>query len=87
MALAIMTPKAERRAVYEPLYATDPHTGASIEIFYADGVLARSFNARGAGWFWWSCQPGFLPDAPPIGPFPTSYRAYRDALNRANDCP
>jgi hypothetical protein len=34
---------------FEPLYDTDPHTGASVEVFYADAVLAASFGAS-AGW-------------------------------------
>ena len=42
--------------------------------------------ARGRGWFWWLCKPGSLPEVPPTGPFATSYGAYRDALDRGNDC-
>ena len=72
MAKAIVTSKTERRAAYEPLYDIDPETGASIEVFYA--------GTRGtAGW---SSQPGCLPDELPTGPFATSYKAYRDALER-----
>ena len=82
MAKAIATSKTERRAAYEPLYDIDPETGATIEVFYADRELAESFGARGAGWFWWSGQPGCLPVCTPIGPFGTSYRAYRGALDR-----
>jgi hypothetical protein len=80
MARAIITTKPERRAAWEPLYEIDPHTGATIEIFYADRTLAGSFGARGAGWFHWSCQRGCLPEVPPVGPFGSGYRAYRDAL-------
>ena len=73
----------KRRTAYEPLYDIDPQTGASVEIFYADHPLATSFGTRDAGWFWWACQPGCLPDSPPIGPFATSYGAYRNfALDR-----
>jgi hypothetical protein len=68
-----------KRAACEPLYDLDAR-GACIEVFYADLALARSFAAGNAGWFHWSCRPGCLPDGPPIGPFPTSYTAYRDAL-------
>jgi hypothetical protein len=77
MARAIVTSRPERRPPYEPLYDTDTHTGASIEVFYADCVLARSFGAAASGWFHWRCLPGSLPDGPPIGPF----RAWCDALN------
>jgi hypothetical protein len=78
MARAIVTTRTGRPA-YEPLYDIDPRTGASIEVFYADRVLAVSFGTRGAGWCWWACQRGCLPDGPPTGPFATSYAAYRHA--------
>ena len=71
------TSDAQRRPQFEPLYDVDPHTGATIEVFFGDHVLD---GMRGEGWFWWSCNPGCVPDWPPIGPFGTSYRAYRDAL-------
>jgi hypothetical protein len=67
----------ERHTAYEPPYDIDPQNGASVEIFYADRVLAKSFGTR-AGWFWWSCQRGFLPHDRPTGPFANSYLAYRD---------
>jgi hypothetical protein len=76
---------AERRAAYEPLYDMDPQTGASIEVFFADRVLAASFGVR-CGWFWWQCQRGGLPDGLPTGPFATSYAAYRDAWMARGDC-
>jgi hypothetical protein len=84
MARAVITAKPERRAAYEPLYDIHPRTGASIEVFFADPVLAKSFG-RGTGWFWWTCQPGCLPDGPPTGPFATSYGAFRDALTRGGN--
>jgi hypothetical protein len=77
MARALGT-STERRPQFEPLYDRDPQSGATIEVFYADQVLAGSFGTRGS-WFWWSCQPRCLPDGPPVGPFATSYAAYRDA--------
>jgi hypothetical protein len=80
MARAVIS-DPKRRPAFEPLYDIDPRTGASIEVFYADRVLAKSFGTGGAGWCWWACQPGCLPDGPPIGPFPTSYAAYRDAVD------
>ena len=80
MSRAIVTARAERRPAYEPLYDIDRHTGASIEIFYADRTLAVSFGALSAGWFHWRCQRGSLPERPPAGPFGSSYLAYRDAL-------
>jgi hypothetical protein len=70
---------ARRHQKYAPLFDVHPVTGASIEIFYADRTL-ESFGRRGAGWFWWPRRCGFAPDGPAIGPFSTSYSAYRDAF-------
>src|ERR1700704_308231 len=86
MVRAIIIATAERRAAFEPLYDIDPRTGASIEVFYADRMLAGSFGTGCAGWCWWACLPGCLPDGPPTGPFGSSYLAYRDAL-AATRCP
>jgi hypothetical protein len=79
MARAVISSHRERRAACEPLYEIDPRTGASIEVFYADQVLAKSFGAC-EGWFHWSCGAGNMPQCPPVGPFPTSYGAYRHAF-------
>src|SRR5579862_7338114 len=76
MARATITPKSEAYPQHEPLYDVDPRTGDTVEIFYADGALAKSFGTR-SGWFWWSCRSGSLPDGL-SGPFPTSYAAYHD---------
>jgi hypothetical protein len=51
---------SDAKGAYEPLYDIDPHTGATIEIFYADPTLAASFGAN-AGWYWRSCQRGNRP--------------------------
>lgn len=71
------TSHSVQRDPHEPLYDVDPRTGAAIEVFYADNVLAKSFGTR-PGWFWWSCRRGSLPDGLPTGPFATSYAAYRN---------
>jgi hypothetical protein len=64
---------------HEPIFDIHPVTGASIEIFFADRTL-ESFGGGGAGWFWQIRQRGLAPDGPAVGPFPTSYSAYRGAL-------
>jgi len=33
-----------------------------------------------AGWYWWACFPGCLPDGEPRGPFKTERDAINDAL-------
>jgi len=76
-----LTSKSDRPDRYEPLYDVDPRTGAAIEVFFGDAVLAKSFGKR-PGWFWWSCRRGHLPDGLPTGPFATSYAAYRNVAGQ-----
>ena len=40
-----------QRPCREPLFDIHPLTGATIEVFYADGRL-ETFGRYGAGWFW-----------------------------------
>lgn len=65
----------------EPIYDVHPLTGVNIEVFFADHAL-ETFGRGAAGWFWWSRRRGFSPDGPAIGPFATSYAAYRHAMVR-----
>jgi len=67
----------------EPIFDIHPRTGFTIEIFYVDQTL-ESFGRTGAGWFWHLRRRGFAPQGQSIGPFPTSYSAYRNALHLAN---
>jgi hypothetical protein len=64
---------------HEAFFDIHPVTGATIEVFWADRAL-ESFGWRGAGWYWCPRRRGFAPKGPTIGPFPTSYAAYRNAL-------
>jgi len=34
-----------------------------------------------AGWYWWTCSPGCMPEGDPMGPFSTAERAMDDAFN------
>jgi hypothetical protein len=77
-----LTMSSDRRSQkHEPFFDIHPGTGVSIEVFYADRTL-ESFGKRGAGWFWHARRSGFAPDGAARGPFPTSYSAFRDALQR-----
>ena len=76
----IIASELERRAAYQPLYDVDPRTGASVEVFYAGAVVARSVGACD-GWYWRTWRGGSLPDTP-VGPFATSYAAYRNVALR-----
>jgi hypothetical protein len=63
---------------YEPFYLVPRgQQRRTIEAFYPDRVFD---GMRSAGWFWWSCKPGSVPQWPSVGPFGTSYSAYRDAV-------
>lgn len=36
-----------------------------------------------AGWYWWTCFPGCMPDSEPMGPFDTEEEAIEDARAEA----
>jgi hypothetical protein len=38
-------------------------------------------SASLAGWYWWSCFPGCLPDSDPYGPYDTEEQALEAAQN------
>ncbi len=71
-----MIPHALR---HEPLFDVHPRTGVSFEVFYADRTM-ETFGRGAAGWFWWPRRPRCRPDGSAIGPFATSYAAYRHAM-------
>lgn len=66
-----------------------------IEVFYAEeGELWTAEEAPSgfpedgsneAGWFWWACFPGCLPDSDPFGPFATAAEALADAQDGMED--
>jgi hypothetical protein len=64
---------------HEPIFDIHPVTGVGIEVFYADTAL-ETFGRVGAGWFWWPRRRWFAPERAAVGPFPTSYSAYRSAI-------
>jgi hypothetical protein len=76
-----MVPQAaqRQRGRREPLYDTNPLTGASIEVFYANRAL-ETFGRCGPGWYWWFRRRGLSPVGPATGPFATSCAAYRHAM-------
>ena len=44
------------------------------ETFHSDDFAVETF-AMMEGWYWWSCQPGCIPDSEPYGPFETEQEA------------
>jgi len=74
--------KANEYAGYHKFGSGDSSFG-SFEVFWHDGSSDTDPDAADqpaeAGWYWWACFPGCLPDGEPIGPFETSYEAWKDA--------
>ena len=75
-----------RHQKHAPFFVVDPVTGFSVEVFYADRTL-ETFGRGGAGWFWHARRRGFASAGTARGPFPTSYSAFHDALQRPIDPP
>jgi hypothetical protein len=55
----------------------------TIEVFYVGEDWAREFGGS-VGWYWWKMLSRVLVGwRHALGSFPTSHRAYKDALTRA----
>ena len=82
------------QAYSDPKRASDPHALPNVEVFYISrkearhqACIAAVFDDgetdvtlfTDAGWYWWACFPGCLPDGDPIGPFKTEALALADA--------
>jgi hypothetical protein len=75
------------QAYSDPSRESEPHALPDVEVFYArQGELefyndadAESESASPAGWYWWHCFPGCLPDSDPYGPFETQADAVADS--------
>jgi len=75
------------QAYSDPTRADDPHALPNIEVFYMsdqfsaqdDIAFSHIVGYADAGWYWWACFPGCLPDGDPIGPFHTEADALADA--------
>ena len=73
----------------DPSRETEPHALPNIEVFgvsqmevnynLANLDHADEYTITEAGWYWWSCFPGCLPDGEPNGPFTTEAEAVADA--------
>ncbi len=69
---------------YHKFKADDGSEYGSFETFYA--FKGDRINLDGeeceAGWYWWPCFPGCLPDGEANGPFSTEEEAISNALER-----
>jgi hypothetical protein len=67
----------------------EPYALPNAEVFYVSQMEvnynlqnidhADEYTITEAGWYWWSCFPGCLPDSDAIGPFETEKEAIDDA--------
>lgn len=55
---------------------TDPDPASWMADRRADGLTANDC----AGWYWWTCVPGCLPDSDAFGPHPSEAEAWKDAI-------
>lgn len=81
------------QAYSDPERESDPYALPNIEVFqmlacefsYADPDSWMAERAKEsspkelAGWYYWYCFPGCLPDSDPVGPFETEQAALDDA--------
>ena len=82
------------QAYSDPKRESDAYALPDVEVFYLDAREAREMSAEcfdgdddlyHAGWYWWSCFPGCLPDGDPVGPFSTETEALEDAQSGAEE--
>ena len=73
----------------DPTRESDPYALPDCEVFYVS-QLEVNYNLANldhadehtltqAGWYWWTCFPGCLPDSDPFGPFDTEAEAVADS--------
>ena len=68
----------------DPERESDPYALPDIEVFY-HRCKVYDEEADPAGWYWWSCFPGCLPDGDPVGPFDSEADALADAREGLED--
>jgi hypothetical protein len=68
------------QAYSNPKRASDPYALPDLEVFWADDLTCEETGEpREAGYYWWPCFPGCLPDGEASGPFETEEEALADA--------
>jgi hypothetical protein len=79
----------------DPKRENDPHALPDLETFYVSEsdvthygdheLLDNGEAITEAGWYWWACFPGCLPDSEPNGPFKTEEEALENARKDMDD--
>jgi len=75
-----------------PKRESHPTALPDAEVFYRtleenkrDDWVDGDNDPRLAGWYWWFCFPGCMPDGAPEGPFESEKAAIADACDRFGD--
>lgn len=81
------------RVYSDPERENDTYALPDVEVFYHDGRwddgdcfspgVWSDDEPAPAGWYYWYCFPGCLPDSDPIGPYETEQAAF-DAMRKDN---
>jgi hypothetical protein len=68
-------------AYSNPEREDDDYALPDVEVFYAEAgtMVFDDGETNEAGWYWWPCFPGCLPDSDAMGPFKTEDEALKDA--------
>ena len=75
---AYSLPNAEVFYAEEGEWAYDEN-GERTDLPGDDASVVGEVTPCEAGWYWWPCFPGCLPDGEPMGPFATEEEAIKDA--------
>lgn len=80
------------QAYSDPTRENDPHALPDVEYWHVTPAQASNRVSRyddgsaddctEAGWYWWACFPGCLPDGEPNGPFATEEECIADFQER-----
>lgn len=65
--------------------AQDKYSMPNVEVFYCEAdsdTTDEEGNPVAAGWYYWYCQIGCLPDSSPYGPFDTEELAIKDVQDQ-----
>lgn len=83
------------QAYSDPKRASMPHALPDVEVFWLESCGVRGEgpcvdagmfeDCECAGWYWWTCFPGCMPDSDAFGPFETEQEALEDAQSNAPD--
>ena len=81
------------RIYSDPSRESDPMALSDVEIFQVTEMVALynrqnadhadEFTIFAAGWYYWHCFPGCMPDSEPFGPFETEAEAIADCQEHA----